>query len=141
MPTSFRRPRFSHRTLRVVAAAALLTAAACESPEDRLVGRYVRTFREGVTPELGLDGQPERHVLILSADGKWRSEHPPMSLQQFDVPTTRGTWHLQGVTLMVAPTDLGPMQYTVTGDTLFPRTPPGARQAESMTGYSMKIGV
>ena len=121
--------------------ALLLLASACESAEDRLAGTYVRTWKEGLTPEAGIDGEPERHALILHADGTWTSEHPAMSLQQFDVPMARGRWSVEGVTLTVAPTDLGPMQYTVNGDTLFPRTPRGARMAEMMTGQSMKIGV
>ena len=126
---------------RLAIAALLLTSVACESAEDRLAGRYLRTWKEGVTPELGLEGEVEEHVLILAPDGTWTSEHPEQSLQQFDVPFKGGTWFLEGVTLTLRPTDLGPMQYTVSGDTLFPRTPPGARQMEAMTGYSMKIGV
>ena len=126
---------------RLAAGALLLMSVACESAEDRLAGRYVRTFKEGVEPVMGIDGEPESHVLILAADGTWTSEHPEMSMQQFDVPMARGTWNLQGVTLTVAPTDLGPMQYTVAGDTLFPRTNARARQAEELTGMKMNIGV
>jgi hypothetical protein len=119
----------------------LLAATACEGPEDRIAGRYVRTWREGVTPERGFDGvEPDRHVLILNADRTWTSEHPPKSIQQFDVPFDSGTWHLDGVTLTIRPTDLGPMQYTVNGDTLHPRTPANARLSEMATGFSMKIG-
>ena len=138
MPLSVRRARIAARGL-VIALA--LIATACESAEDRLAGTYVRTFKEGVTPEEGIDGQPERHALTLHADGTWTSDHPAESLQQFDVPMTRGRWSVDGVTLTVGPTDLGPMQYTVNGDTLFPRAPRGARMAEMMTGQSMNIGV
>jgi hypothetical protein len=123
------------------AAALLLVMAACETPEDRIAGRYVRTWREGVKPELGLDGEPDRHVLVLTADRTWSSEHPARSIQQFDVPFDSGTYYLEGVTLTLRPTPLGPIQYTVNGDTLFPRTPEGVRRAEMADGYSMKIGV
>ena len=126
---------------RISALALAFASIACERAEDRLAGTYVRTFKEGVTPETGLDGEPERHALILHADGTWTSEHPEESLQQFDVPMAGGRWSADGVTLTIGPTDLGPMQYTVNGDTLFPRTPRGARMAEMMTGHSMKIGV
>ena len=138
MPLSVRRIRAIARSCAV---ALVLIATACESAEDRLAGTYVRTFKQGVTPEEGIDGEPERHALILHADGTWTSDHPAMSLQQFDVPMARGRWSVDGVTLTVGPTDLGPMQYTVNGDTLFPRAPRGARMAEMMTGQSMNIGV
>jgi hypothetical protein len=138
MPVSV---RHALALVRTCAVALLLIATACESAEDRLAGTYVRTFKEGITPDAGVDGEPERHALILHADGTWTSEHPAESLQQFDVPMTRGRWSVNGVTLTVGPTELGPMQYTVNGDTLFPRAPRGARMAEMMTGQSMKIGI
>ncbi len=143
MPLPFRimtkpRPR---ALLRITAGALVLVSIACETPEDRLAGRYVRTWKEGAPPETGLDGEVERHVLVLTADRNWTSEHPQPSLQQFDVPDKGGTWMLQGVTLTLRPTDLGPMQYTVAGDTLFPRTPPGARQMAPLTGFAPPIGV
>jgi hypothetical protein len=131
----------SSPVVRVAAVALILAIFACESPEDRLAGRYVRTWKEGVTPELGLHGEPDRLVLVLTADQRWTTEHPDTTLQQFDVPLGQGTWALNGVTLTIQPTDLGPMQYTVSGDTLFPRTPPRARQAESMMGMKMNIGL
>ena len=125
----------------MAATAMLLITVACESPEDRIAGRYVRTWREGVTPQRGIHGEPDRHVLILSADRTWTSEHPPQSIQQFDVPFDSGRYYLNGVTLTIAPTELGAMQYTVSGDTLFPRTPEGVRRSEMVDGYSMRIGV
>jgi hypothetical protein len=45
------------------------------------------------------------------------------------------------VTLTIRPTELGAMQYTVNGDTLYPRTPPNMRQSEIVNGFSMNIGV
>jgi hypothetical protein len=121
---------------------ALLLLAGCERPEDRVAGTYVRTWKVGVTPERGLLGdEPDRHVLVLRADGRWTSEHPEQSIQQFDVPADSGNWYLNGVTLTLGPTQLGPMQYTVSGDTLFPRTPEGVRRSEMMDGFSMRIGV
>ena len=139
-------PRAFHARIaagfRAAAAAALLLASSCTSPEDRIAGRYVRTWREGVTPQRGIGGsEPDRHVLILGANRRWTSEHPPQSIQQFDVPFDSGTYYLDGVTLTVAPTQLGPMQYTVSGDTLFPRTPESIRRSEKVDGYSMGIGI
>jgi hypothetical protein len=131
----------THLLARLALGTLLLTSIACESAEDRIAGRYVRTWKEGARPERGLRGEIDEHVLILAADRTWTSEHPDTSLQQFDVPFGRGTWYLEGVTLTLRPTELGAMQYTVAGDTLFPRTPTTARQAEAMTGFSMKIGV
>ena len=128
------------RVARIAVGAALFLAVACTSAEKRIAGKYVRTWKEGTTPELGLDGEPDRIVLVLNADETWSSEQPEPSLQQFEVPLGKGTWRLDGVTLTLGPTDYGPMQYTVSGDTLFPRTPAGARTAERMTGYSMRIG-
>jgi len=125
----------------MAATALLLISVGCESPEDRIAGRYVRTWREGVTPQRGMYGEPDRHVLILRANRTWTSEHPPQSIQQFDVPFDSGRYHLNGVTLTIAPTQLGAMQYTVSGDTLFPRTPEGVRRSEMVDGYSMRIGV
>ena len=142
-PTPFQRTRSTttRAIARLAAAALLIASVSCESAEDRIAGRYVRTWKEGSTPELGLHGDVEEHVLILAADRTWTSEHPDTSLQQFDVPFNGGTWFLEGVTLTLRPTELGPMQYTVAGDTLFPRTPASARQGEMLTGFSMKIGV
>jgi hypothetical protein len=141
MPTRIRIPTaILSRVTRAAGIAAILGVTACESPEDRIAGRYVRTWKPGVAPEMGLDGQPESHILILARDRSWRSEHPELSLQQFDVPPGRGTYRVDGVTLTIVPTDLGPMQYTVSGDTLFPRTPDRARMSEQVTGFSMKIG-
>ena len=119
----------------------LAAATACETEQDRLAGTYVRTYKPGFTPPDGLDGEPERHALILAADGTWSSEHPRMSLQQFDVPMAEGgRWTINGVLLTVSPTDFGPMQYTISGDTLFPRPPERARIGEMLTGMSMEIG-
>lgn len=127
--------------LRILPLALVLAAGACSRAEDELVGSYVRTWQEGIPPEKGYDGEtPDRHVLILRKDGRWTSEHPEYAIQQFDVPPDSGTWTLDGTTLTIRPTDLGPMQYTVSGDTLFPRTPRQAQLAEMATGYSMKIG-
>ena len=141
MTSMFVRSRPVPRLARLGAVVLVLLAAACESPEDRIAGTFERVWKAGVTPEPGIDGEPDRHVLILHPDRTWTTEHPEESLQQFDVPMGRGTWTLNGVTLTIAPTDLGPMQYTVNGDTLFPRTPRNARMAETMTGVSMNIGV
>lgn len=136
------RPSSAARALRTAAVLVLLAATACEGPEDRIAGRYVRTWREGVTPQRGFAGtEPDRHVLILHADRTWTSEHPPKSIQQFDVPFDSGTWYLDGVTLTVRPTEIGVMQYTVNGDTLYPRTPPNMRQSEIVNDFSMNIGV
>jgi hypothetical protein len=134
-------PGIGPRVLRAAAIALLMSAAACKSPEDRIAGRYERVWREGVTPERGFGNGPDRHVLILTADRTWTSEHPAQAIQQFDVPSGHGTYALNGVTLMLGPTEIGSMQYTISGDTLFPRTPPGVRQMEKMTGASMNIGV
>jgi hypothetical protein len=126
----------------MAASLVLLITVACETPEDRLAGRYVRTWREGVTPERGFYGaEPDVHVLVLNADRTWASEHPMRSIQQLDVPSGGGTYYLNGVTLTLRPTELGPMAYTVSGDTLFPRTPEGLRRSEAVDGYSMGIGV
>ena len=141
MPAFFRHSATVAHALRIAASTLLLVTIACESPEDRIAGKYVRTWREGVTPERGFDGEPDRHVLILTANRTWTSEHPPQSIQQFDVPFGSGTYYLNGVTLTLRPTELGPMQYTVSGDTLFPRTPEGVRRSEAIDGYSMGIGV
>ena len=135
------RPLARARAVGLAAAALLFVAVGCgESPGDKLAGTYVRTWKEGSTPDLGMDEEIERHALVLGSDGTWTSEHPAQSLQQFDVPGGSGRWQLQGVLLTINPTDYGPMQYTVSGDTLFPRTPARARMAESMMGQSMKIG-
>lgn len=141
MPDVLRRPATVARVLRVASSALLLITVACEGPEDRIAGKYVRTWREGVTPQRGIGSEPDRHVLILNADRTWTSEHPPQSVQQFDVPFDSGAYYLNGVTLTIAPTELGPMQYTVSGDTLFPRTPEGVRRSEIVDGFSMRIGV
>jgi hypothetical protein len=141
MPDFLRHPASVARAVRVVAGALLLITVACETPEDRIAGRYVRTWKEGVTPERGFGGdEPDVHVLVLNADRTWASEHPFQSIQQFDVPSGGGTYYLNGVTLTLRPTELGPMAYTVSGDTLFPRTPEGVRRSEAIDGYSMGIG-
>jgi hypothetical protein len=139
--------RLRHRAHRFTSAARMLALSlvvggvACNRAEDQLVGSYVRTWQEGIPPETGYDGEnPDRHVLTLRKDGRWTTEHPEHAIQQFDVPPDSGTWTLDGTTLTIRPTELGPMQYTVSGDTLFPRTPRQAQLAEMATGYSMKIG-
>ena len=142
MPARARRTDLITWLLRTLAGSLLLAASACDGPEDRIAGSYVRTWREGVKPERGFVGnEPDRHVLVLRANRTWTSEHPPQSIQQFDVPFDSGRWYLDGVTLTVAPTELGPMQYTVSGDTLFPRTPASIRRSEAIDGYSMGIGL
>ena len=142
MPHFLRPSATLARVLRVASSVILLLAVACETPEDRIAGRYVRTWKEGVTPERGFEGnEPDVHVLVLNADRTWGSEHPMQSIQQFDVPSGGGTYYLNGVTLTLRPTELGPMAYTVSGDTLFPRTPEGVRRSEAIDGYSMGIGV
>jgi hypothetical protein len=127
--------------LRCISLAILGTVTACESEQDRLAGTYVRTYKPGYTAPDGLDGEPERHALILKRDGTWSSEHPERSLQQFDVPMREaGRWTINGVLVTISPTDFGPMQYSVNGDTLFPRPPQRARLGEMATGMSMEIG-
>jgi hypothetical protein len=137
------------RLLRALLAVALpiLLLTGCVSEEkkrmDALAGNYVRTFREGVAPVLGLDGTVERHVLMLTADGRYRTSHPVPSMQQFDVPMDSGTYRVDGVNLVLRSDDLEEgdiMPYTISGDTLFPRTSNRMRMGEMVTGYSMGVG-
>jgi hypothetical protein len=137
------------RLLRALLAVALpiLLLTGCVSEEKKrmgaLAGDYVRTFREGVTPELGLDGTVERHVLTLTADGRYRTSHPRPSLQQFDVPMDSGTYTVNGINLVLRPSDIEEgdiTPYTISGDTLFARTNNRMRMGEMVTGYSMQIG-
>jgi hypothetical protein len=136
--------RRAHRftaAVRILALSLVVGAIGCNGAEDKVVGSYVRTWQEGIPPEKGYDGEnPDRHVLTLRKDGRWTAEHSEFAIQQFDVPPDSGTWTLDGTTLTIRPTELGPMQYTVSGDTLFPRTPRQAQLAEMATGYSMRIG-
>lgn len=132
------------RLLRALLAVALpvLLLTSCASEEAAVAGSYLRTFREGVTPDVGLDGTVDRHVLTLGEDGTYTTSHPAMSLQQFDVPMGSGTYRVDGINLVLRSSDPeeGPALYTVSGDTLFPRTSNHQRMGEQVTGYSMGVG-
>ena len=124
-----------------------LAATACGTKESRqmkeLAGEYVRTFRPGVEPVLGLDGTIDRHTLILTADGRYRTTHPPMSIQQFDVPMDSGTYRVGdvGIVLRSADPETGvSAAYTIGGDTLYPKTTDRQRMGEMVTGFSMQVG-
>ena len=142
------RPVLSRNVKRVCRAAAVLALlpllVACSAKEGKrmkeLAGTYVRTYAEGVTPELGVDNKPERHALTLRADGRWTAEHPALSLQQFDIPYDSGMYRVEGVTVMLDRGEMGRASYTIAGDTLYPVTPGRGRLGELATGMSMKIG-
>jgi hypothetical protein len=155
----------------VTAVRPVILLTACKTDEEKrmekLAGTYVRTYREGMAPDIpagmvdamratmpnasvGVDGDLDHHVLRLTADGKFTTEHSVPSLQQFDVPMENGTYRVMNPTTIVLRYVLkgGPddtpiaesQKFTVSGDTLFAQASERMRMGEAVTSYSMHVG-
>lgn len=124
----------------------VLLAGACQSAESKrmkeIAGTYVREYETDPATDPSGMRVHERHALTLRPDGTWTRTHlAEVNGEVTPVPDETGSYRVDGVMVAIGATENGPaQQYTISGDTLFPRTSLAEAQTKAVTSMDMPTG-